>query len=449
MEKANTRIKRHLSFTYYLIIAILLIIIPIIGLISLVDSTDVYRETTANNVVLQNQTEQTIVLSVSLVDTGLKLFDDSLNRRMQDAFKLLIEEYERSDRNPETMNLPALKEQLGGDMDIYIIDESGVIEYTTFEPDLGLDFSAYPDFYAYITDLRLGNDFSADRIVSEMSTGELRKYAYMPTPDHRYLLELGLVESEFKKARSTLKYKDTAARLVDLNPNIKYLRIFNWRGEQVTKEVVPDEAFRQSLVRQAYQQKQNCEFVNETADEKTRFIFINLKDPDYASDMSLVVELTYDTSLAAAKLQDLMDAHFKTALIAVLLAVGMAIVAAHIVTRPIRRIADDVDSIARGDLEHTISIAGGEEFARLGQSITTMVDTLKAHIQRLEASEVRLREYSEHLEEKVRDRTADLQKSNEKANLYLDIMTHDISNSNNTANLYADLLLEELAGEPE
>ncbi|MGI5938536.1 MAG: histidine kinase, partial [Methanoculleus thermophilus] len=97
------------------------------------------------------------------------------------------------------MDLSRVREELGGEMDIYIINASGVIEETTYPPDLGLDFRGIPYFYDRLTEIRLGDAFVADRVVAEISTGKLRKYAYMPSPDHRYVFELGLAESGFRE----------------------------------------------------------------------------------------------------------------------------------------------------------------------------------------------------------------------------------------------------------
>ncbi|RXE56498.1 histidine kinase [Methanoculleus taiwanensis] len=449
MKDDGTPTTRPLSFTHYLIIAILLVLIPVVVLISYIDYAGVEQQQAANDRMLQNQTERSILLSIALVDTGLRHFDDSLTQEMREGFTPVLAEYERAGGDPARMDLEAVKTKLGGVVDLYIINESGVIEYTTFKPDLGFDFTTIPYFYEYITDLRQNGDFAADRIVNEISTGALRKYAYMPTPDRRYLLELGLAESEFQKYRSMLKYKDTVARVIELNPNIDSLRIFNSRGKQVTKETVPDEDARHAMVMQAYEQKRDLELVNGTTGDAVRFIFVDLTSPDYGADTSLIVELAYNTKLAAEQLDRLLFTHALIALIALLLTVELTLIAAHRITRPIRDMADDVDAIAHGDLDHPIRASGGVEFVRLERSITTMVTALKAHIERLRASEQKEREHSEHLEEQVRERTADLQRSSEKVNLYLDIMTHDISNANNVASLYADLLLSEVAGEPE
>jgi two-component system, NarL family, sensor histidine kinase BarA len=438
-----------LSFTFYLMLAILLTTVPIICMTSFVDYAGVRQELDKDTTLLQDQTEKSIVLSMDLVDTGLRLFDDTLNHQMREGFSPFLAEYERAGRDPAAMNLSHVKEQLGGTMDLYIISESGVVEHTTYPPDQGLDFSTIPGFYDRITEIRLGDDFAADRVVAELSTGQLRKYAYMPTPDHRYLLELGLAESEFKGSRKALKYKTTVADLISLNPNVMHLRIFDWQGTQITKEAFPDDDLRQSIIRETYLNKTTHEIGNASAGEKTRYLFIDMADPDYASDMSLIAELTYSTTAAKTELADLLARHSINLLIAIACIMLLSVGAAHTLTKPIRMLVRDVDAIARGDLDHRICVAGGEEFVRLEQSITAMVTTMKETIQKLRESEEGITRYSHVLEEEVRERTIDLQESNRIANLYLDIMTHDINNANNAANLYADLLLEELGGKQE
>jgi len=52
--------------------------------------------------------------------------------------------------------------------------------------------STIPYFYEYLTKIWLTQGFYSDRVVQEATTGNLRKYAYMTTPDHQYVIELGL-----------------------------------------------------------------------------------------------------------------------------------------------------------------------------------------------------------------------------------------------------------------
>ena len=66
---------------------------------------------------------------------------------MKENFVVFLEEYNRSGMDPEKMDLEKVREQLGSNIDLYIINESGVIQYTTYKPELGLDFSTVPVFF--------------------------------------------------------------------------------------------------------------------------------------------------------------------------------------------------------------------------------------------------------------------------------------------------------------
>jgi PAS domain S-box-containing protein len=111
--------------------------------------------------------------------------------------------------------------------------------------------------------------------------------------------------------------------------------------------------------------------------------------------MSLVVELTYDNALVETRLNNLVLFHIFVAGIALLIGLSIAMVVSRYLTHPIRGIVDDVDQIAKGDLNHTILPTRGREFAILERSINTMVSTLKTAILRLQDSEVHLKSSEE------------------------------------------------------
>ncbi|MCK9298227.1 MAG: HAMP domain-containing histidine kinase [Methanoculleus sp.] len=435
-------------FTSTLIIAILLIVIPAIALLSIHDIMLAEERMASDFDTLQSVTEKSVRESIVDVDTGLKLFDDSLNERMLSGFLLFLQEYERAGGDPSKMDLLALKERLGSSMDLYVINASGVIEYTTYLPDQGLDFRNVPGFYDEITRMRLGDDFSPDRVVYEPETGQVRKYAYMPTPDHRYLLELGLVPDAFVEERNRLRSRESTQEFVSLNPYLDSIRVYDIFGNPVGEEDGRADARTQALITGTIIPGRTDYEVEDAEHEKQiRYLFIDLKDPDYPSDPSVVVEMTYDTGLVQSQLDRMLSYRAAVAVLAIVLCGGMIFLVARRLTRPIKEIIDDIDVIAQGDLDHTIRVSATREVMKLERSINTMVATLKAGMKSLRDSEETIREYSGHLEEQVEERTAELQESTEKANLYLDIMTHDIKNAINTATLYTALLTEELVGE--
>jgi two-component system, NarL family, sensor histidine kinase BarA len=447
-EKDNTG--RSLPFSTYLMIFMILITVPVIGFVSTLDYLLVEQKLVTQTEVLQNQTERGIVLSMDLVDTGLKLFDDTLNRQMQEGFTPFLAEYERAGRDPAAMNLSHVKEQLGGTMDLYVIGESGVIEYTTYPPDQGLDFSTIPDFYDRITEIRLGDDFAADRVVAEPASGRLIKYAYMSTPDHRYLLALGLDCSSLETERYDQKYCILKDNLIRLNPLVTEIAIFDRFGRPVdaTAHFEPgNQSAIDPVAVEVFLQRDGLEMASPAPGLSTRYIFVDLSDPSYASDVSRIVRLTYDTAPLDSRLANTLVSHIGLAVLASILTCCVAFPISRRITRPIRRIVEDVDRIADGDLDHRITVSTGTDLARLEQSINAMVTTMKVNIRRLRQSEKTARQYSEQLEDLVQSRTSELRTVNQTANLYLDIMIHDINNANTIAIGYTQFLAESLDGE--
>jgi two-component system sensor histidine kinase BarA len=440
MKPKASPIQHRLPFSFCLFIVVLVFFIPTIGFISYMDFIELKGELTASYNLMEINTESAIIQSLTLVDTGLKIFDSTLDDRMRNAFVLFLDEYERAGQNPEAMDLAGLKNRLGGAMDLYIIDAGGVIRYTTYAPDQGLDFSTLPDFNARLTALREGDTYGSDRVVKELRTGEVRKFAYMPTPDHAYLLELGLVSEEFMQYRSKLKFLQTTEELCTLNPALKSARIYDLYGETIGSGfMVPDEEKRR-ILDTIFSERQDYETTDPLNGTLTKYIFMDLSDPRFPSDPSLIVELVYDTKHIDTTIGSLFTTHVAIAVIAGLLCLLITGVGTLWITRPIRQIVEDADRVARGDLDHAIRVTGAREFVQLEKSINAMIATLKETIEKLRRSEEKIIHYTEGLEELVATRTTELHDSNATTNLYLDIMSHDINNAHTVSLGYAEML---------
>ena len=440
----------HRRLGTHLLLAMILITLPVIGLISALDCNEVVGALMAGDELLREQTEKSVVRSVRLADAGLKLFDGTLDSRMAEGFGPVLAGYERAGRDPGAMDLARIREELGEEMDIYVINESGIVEYTTYPPDIGLDFRKLPTFYDRITDIRLGDVFVADRVVTEPAGGILRKYAYQPSPDHRYLFELGLVCNATEAGRYAPDYRALREDLMRLNPALKEVRIYDSYGRLVnvtgSESPVVSVAVDPAAIA-IFEGREGRTLANRTVGTITRYIFIDLSDPASPSDKSLVVELTYTTTLLDARIADVQLGHITIVLFASLAACCIAIPVSRRITRPVQEIVDDADLIAGGDLDHRIRVSTGTEFARLSESIGIMVDSLKGNIRRLQESEEALRQYDARLEDMVRERTVELEESGRTANLFLDIMVHDINNANAIAIGYTQFLVDALEGE--
>lgn len=391
MTFRRTGEKKKYSY-YHLLLASVFILILFVSLtvvaVSYIHTEEKFTDNTQR---LQAQTECNIINTIENVDKSLKLYDSTLNSDFEHFFDDFMAEYEESGRNPSAMDLDGLKKSFGRSVDLYIINEEGVIEYTTCIPDLGMDFKEIPYFYEYLTKIRHQDGFFPDRIVTGLNSGKLFKYAYMPTPDHKYILELSLVEDMFKDERSALKYSDQIAKIKPLNPALENVRIFTTAKKLAgNMSFVPDEEL-DSVLDKILATRIGIETYYSPSDQTVKYVFIDLMDENYGSDMSLIVEFTYNNSLVRESLKDIVLFHLSIVIIILLLGSFIAVIVTRNLTKPIRDIVDDVDRIARGDLDHSVRHMDTIELGILERSINKMVLTLKETIDKLSANEAELK----------------------------------------------------------
>jgi len=394
--KDNFSLRRR-SFSVFLLISMILLVLCIVGFLAINDYLFTKSNFDQESTLLEFQTEQNIDQVIRTTDAAWNIFDDTLNSRMELGLDTVMQEYERSGRDPSKMNLAGLKRDLGGDLDIYVINESGIIAYTTYEPELGQDFKKVPYFYDYLTKIRNSSGFFPDRVVHELlGTGQFRKYAYMPTPDHHYVLELGLSGSSFEEASRRLDTQRNIENIVSINPYVEGFRIFNTMGRRSDNNSLPEESVR-PLLQEVASDKKTLELSDPVHHVIIRYFYVDLKVDRYGSDLSRIVEITYNTGLQQETLTRLFLYHIAIAIAAICLGCALALVLSRRQTRGITTIVRDVDLIARGDLEHRIGPTQSKEFAVLEESINKMVDSIKTSHQRAEDGEIFQKEIIDQL----------------------------------------------------
>lgn len=155
----------------------------------------------------QQLVEKNILQTVNYINNAYKIAEQQLNQEMRKYSQQMVEKYKE---NPEVMgwNLTELQEQFHG-YDIYIVNEDLEIIKTTYEKDLGLDFSQFGSFASVLRERMAGNEFEVDRLDLSTQAGEIKKYSYMPSPDHKYLFELSVsIEAKYPSFQSLNLFKD-------------------------------------------------------------------------------------------------------------------------------------------------------------------------------------------------------------------------------------------------
>jgi HAMP domain-containing protein len=376
------------SFSRSLLIAMIVLVIILVGLMTAYDYIDLKNLTNNEFSHLQIQTEDSITAELRLDDAATSVMDNQLNRQMMSGFDTLFAEYYHSGENPVDMNLTNVKKTLGEGYDIYVINTSGVIVYTTYPLEQGEDFRTIPYFYTYLTNVRLSEGFFPDRVVHEtLDSGTYRKYAYQATPDHQYVMELGYTSPTFNETNLKLDDKDNIAEAVSLNPYIDNYSVFDTMGHNTNNDSLPDN-LTESYIQQVIVDRKTLQIDDPVNHRETRYLFVDLKNPEYGSDMSRIVEITYDTGRLQDTINRLIFIHILFGGCALIIGCILAYGLSRRMTRPIARIAHDADIIAGGDFEHRIGTTQAREFVILEKSINTMVDSLKNATQKLNDEEI-------------------------------------------------------------
>ena len=278
------------SFSLIFLFYMILVVLCIVGFMAVenynLSKTNFERE----SILLQVQTEQNIIESMRLKDATWSIYDETLNEQMKSGLTLVLLDYNRSRGDPGAMDLDRIKNDLGENYDIYIINESGVIIATTYQPELGMDFGQVPYFYAFLTKIRMSEGYFPDRIVrDQLGTGKFRKFAYLPTPDHKYILELGLSGITFEELNRQLDDQNSIQRIISVNPYVEKFVIYNSMGRRLDNNTLPEKSVK-GYVDEVLVLRKNLEIPDPENARTLRYIFVDLKGNKSGSDPSRIVE---------------------------------------------------------------------------------------------------------------------------------------------------------------
>ncbi len=387
----------YVPLKYTLMGSFLLLIIPILIVMSLSNYLNAKHDLESAYNQLREQTELNISAAVRLADAGHKVLARALGEKIRDGFEIFVDAYQMANREPAKLVLEDLKRQMGGKMDLYVINSDNVVEYTTYKKDLGLDFKQWPDYVKLFNHIRQkGTFYNGGSLATEARTGTIRKFAYMPTPDGKYLLELGIQSDDFKDLMGDLDIAKITDRLKRINPSLSRVRIFNRLGNY-SLDSDPIDSKTATIIQEVANTQKTYEHLESARRLYTRYIFVDLKQSDLEldatfDDPSKVVGLTYNTRSIDESLQRTASFHFLISVGAIVLSILFTFIISAWITRPIQKIVDSVNIIAKGNLEHHIEVETNNELKLLRQSIAMMVDSMRVYINRIKQQNEELKE---------------------------------------------------------
>ncbi|HRW62165.1 MAG TPA: hypothetical protein P5132_01685 [Bacteroidales bacterium] len=228
--------------------------------------------------------------------SALKTFEKSFYDLQKTALETFTKNRKIDFRNAnlnEQLNLLGLDSIFH---DLYIIENNHVVN-TTYTPDWGLDFSAFgQERLDQLNKIILSGDFYAERFQFESSTKRLKSYSYQPTPDSKFLIEIG-------------SYSEVADKIIEMfiqrlkqitEENNDIISVNYWFGndeyqfpliDEPLNRYIPGEIIDSAFIKQHDQeikfnikdQKLSAEVMYFKQEESTRL-------PDFA--LSIITDLT-------------------------------------------------------------------------------------------------------------------------------------------------------------
>lgn len=330
----------------------------------------------------------------SLYDYAQKVHEKSFNSRMEDLSVQLANTIRDKNLDPERVNLYELSLQMGMDTTrefIYIINRNGVVVNTTFKKDLGLDFFTLDTlFKPKINTLFNNKKFKAERFSLEMSTGLIKKYSFIPTYDGKYLVELGIQSDDAQALRSLLDSLtgDISKQFPEFRQIVSELSIKGIDISLIKDSVLNVEAFK------AIETRSNREYAFEKNGEKlvANFIYLPVENSDFFD--GFIIMTLRDTSREQALLRSEIKRFSLITVFTVIPIMLLVYFRARKITRPIQNLASKATLISSGKLDERIIPEGNNEVTTLSENFNLMVE--------------KLQESYEGLEQKVRERTAEI-----------------------------------------
>lgn len=339
----------------------------------------------------QQAAENQIAASSNLIDRGNRIYEATFNTQLENSLERFRDAYVAAGNDPAELDLSLLKTELqqytAAEVDLYIINSDGVIEYCTYKPDIGIDFSKYREFYLEFTKVRQGDAFVPDRSGSGVDhTEALRKFAYLPTPDHKYVLEMSLNMETLPDEQRIFTYDEIIPDLKAAHPLVSDIRFYSLTygpfnvNTEIGKTGANDATI--AILRQVQETGKPVSVSDPHNHTETRYFVVDIEDntTPIHSLLDFYAEVTYTTEERDAAAFWALFTYGGILFLGLALAALLAVLVSRHVSRPVTEIVDDIDIIASGDLDHAIRPARIPEISRLADSTSILVTELKEKI---------------------------------------------------------------------
>jgi len=345
---------------------------------------------------------QEIIHIMEFQDVALEVIEQSLNPLMKSYSSQLVNEYFRNTDNIDFADLNKIRKELGMDMemeDIYIINKEGIVVNTTFDKDLGLNlFSFGEDHKEMLLNIFDEGKFVNERFTVESSTKRLKKYTYQTTLDGEYIIELGIYS---RRADDIINFiKTTVNKLSKDQPSIVDVDLFISKDYPISlnKDIdLSDEEI--AFMKERFELQDSTQVFKKRNKQKLYYTYLYIKRSNTDLYEGAVVRIIADRSGEDKLLRREMLKFLAIFGLTLIVVIVLLYRKTRVITHPIKKLLDKVNRVTDGHLNERAEVIGNNEIATLSQKFNSMIEELES--------------YYNELEQKVKDRTAEVVRQKE------------------------------------
>lgn len=339
---------------------------------------------------------------IQFQDLALDVLEGKLNDNMRVISNLLVNEYFRSTKNIEDVDLTKLRADLGMDpemTDIYIINKNGIVVNTTFKRDLFLDFFSFGEAHKeFLLNTLEENTFRSDRFAIEATTKRLKKYTYQSTLDKEYIVEIGFYSDKADEIIKTINthlnnisQKKETVLSVDLF--IVTDKIFALNQESMfsdeENDIIQQVVHNQDIVTKEFELKGNR--------LSYEYIYIGRKKTSLYKEavIRIISDPTSDDIYLRTEL-------WKLVIIFIIVILGVSIILylnSRSITKPIEKLTKNIDIVSTGNYNIEIKTKGYLEISKLTKGFNIMLENLRNRNKEIEDQSKNLKIANRDLQE--------------------------------------------------
>lgn len=366
------------SIKYSYMFIMVLIIVPIMMAFYIITCKTIKNNIGHTAQIAVDQSRNSIIESMKLTEKNYELISSHYDSIMRDSLKRFSDEYEKNKGDVSKIDIQAIKHEYNGQMDFYVIDQNGVIVESTFPKVMGLDFKGTPKFYEELTKIRLGDDIAISNVTSERRTHELRKWGYMPTSDHEYVLEVGVSSAELKKYIKEFDYVGAANQLKNNNPFIKEVYVYDWNYFKLgyeMQEIKSHEVL--DILDYVMENEKDYKIYGELGFVERDYVHVNTFKGRNLEDSEKVIEIVYNYDMVALEFNEMRRNIIGImAIYAFASLVLITILTGKYIANPLVTLAGKVKNISWSNLNVDIDYDGKNEIGVLSKSFVEMAGKL-------------------------------------------------------------------------